>query len=105
MSVVMGPCLPPSLKLRRPTNPAPTKPWRSRVAGTTSQRHWKSCSPRFLAPGADHLFVIGGAAGQDVAPHPRQIVEQASRMTALGNRFQHVGFTDKRAKLGLQIRC
>jgi len=35
-SVVMGPRLPPSLKLRRPTDPTPAKPWRRRVAGTTS---------------------------------------------------------------------
>src|SRR4029077_12538352 len=31
----MGPCLPPSLKLRRPEVQAPAKPWRRRVAGTT----------------------------------------------------------------------
>src|SRR4029077_5453400 len=29
----MGPCLPPSLKLRRPEVQAPAKPWRRRVAG------------------------------------------------------------------------
>jgi len=31
----MGPCLPPSLKLRRPEVQAPAKPWRRRVAGAT----------------------------------------------------------------------
>jgi hypothetical protein len=31
----MSPCLPPSLKLRRPEVQAPAKPWRRRVAGTT----------------------------------------------------------------------
>src|SRR3954447_16436149 len=44
----MGPCLPPSLKLRRPLEQAPAKPWRRRVAGTTTE-HASSFS-RLISP-------------------------------------------------------
>src|SRR5579863_376930 len=59
----MGPRLPPSLKLRRPSDLAPAKPWRRRVAGTTRLRPARCPGAAALVAGDD----AGPAAGPGVA--------------------------------------
>src|SRR5438445_3268142 len=61
----MGPCVPPSLMLRRPYTRTPAKPWRRRVAGTTKAGSSRSLiTMRPAHPHAEFVALARGIAMQ-----------------------------------------
>jgi hypothetical protein len=91
----MGPCLPPSLKLRRPDDPAPAKPWRRRVAGTTLLNERAISSPRRVTPGLSKYPSPEegvGNAGWPTHPQPRVENRKHASVVTAGTRRFHPAF-------------